>query len=106
MSFTINDVPVTSLEILKALAAEAPLPLESSKQPIKRSQGRGRPRKQELGPLQVEKYLQQYGVEYTIKAGTGKTIYKLHRCLFDPSHTKNEASIVQDSSGKLTYQCF
>lgn len=27
-------------------------------------------------------------------------------CLFDPSHTKKEASIIQDASGLITYQCF
>ncbi len=90
---------------LKRLAALAPADTPPAQKPASRSQGRRR-KQEDLGSLQVEKYLDHYGVQYTVKAGEGKTIYRLHRCLFDPSHRRNEASIVQDTSGKLTYQCF
>jgi len=60
----------------------------------------------ELGRLNVESYLQAHGIAYNIKADGSKTFYRLNACLFDPNHHKNEAAIVQDSSGLLTYQCF
>ena len=104
MNLILADVPVTSEKVLKALAAEAPP--EPVKQPTQRPPGRGRSSRPDLGSLLVEKYLTHYGVEYTTKAGDGKKIFKLRRCLFDPAHKKNEAAIIQDVSGKITYQCF
>ncbi len=58
------------------------------------------------GKLDVEAYLNHYGVEYRIKQDGTRTIYNLNHCLFDPNHTKNEAAIIQDTSGLTTYQCF
>ena len=99
--------PIT-LENLKVLAALAPQDEESLKPTIK-DKKKSQPREAQgadLGHFQIDKYLDHYGIAYTVKAAGSKTIYKLHRCLFDPSHTKNESSIVQDASGLITYQCF
>jgi hypothetical protein len=57
--------------------------------------------------LNVEAYLVHYGVEISkIKSESGRTIYGLRHCVFDQSHTSNEASVIQMSDGKLLYQCF
>jgi len=60
----------------------------------------------DLGPLDVEKYLSHYGVEFQRKDKGNKTLYILNQCLFDPNHKGKEASIIQDPTGLLTYQCF
>lgn len=62
--------------------------------------------KADLGHLDVEKYLTHYGVEYNVKKESNRTFYRIRTCLFDPSHGKNDAAIVQSTDGKLTYQCF
>lgn len=59
-----------------------------------------------LGPLDVGKYLDHYGYAYTVKDQGGKKIFRLERCLFDSDHKKNEAAIIQDAKGLITYQCF
>ena len=58
------------------------------------------------GKLDVIKYLDHYGVSYKIKSKNGACLYCLNHCVFDESHIRNEASIIQQESGKLLYQCF
>ena len=41
-----------------------------------------------------------------MKQQAGKSIYRFPQCPFDPSHGKNEASVIQDSDGLLTFWCF
>lgn len=101
----LTDVKCVSQEKLEKLAALAP---KEDSVPA-----HGRPRKEKtrknapgLGPVDVEKYLDHYGFQFTIKKEANKTIYRLSQCLFDPTHKRNEASIIQDVSGLITYQCF
>ena len=104
---TLADITPTPIEIVRKLAALAPKEDDATKH-------KGRPKKRDsrgaqaagLGPLDLEKYLNHYGVEYSVKQDAGKTLYRLRQCLFDPSHRKNEAAIVQDLNGLITYQCF
>jgi hypothetical protein len=58
--------------------------------------------------LDVKQYLADNGVDILKEKQTndGGTMYCLCSCLFDPNHSPNEAAIVQNSEGKLTYQCF
>jgi P4 family phage/plasmid primase-like protien len=102
------DIKANSIEFLKALAASAPPEEVKTAQGIYSSSksNPGVSRKSDLGMLDVEKYLSNYGIEYDVKSESNKTIYMLNQCLFDPNHGKKEASIVQDKSGLLTYQCF
>ena len=103
------DIPINDLEILKKIAALAPKEDETKDTPGK---ARGKKKasrassQSDLGPLDVEKYLSHYSIPFSKKKAAHKTIYRLKTCLFDPSHKKNEASIVQDDTGLLTYQCF
>lgn len=59
-----------------------------------------------IGQMSVAAYLDRYGIPYRIKNNGQGLIYRLDHCLFDPSHTKNESSIIQMPDGKLLYQCF
>ena len=55
----------------------------------------------------VEDYLSQYGIECCgSKRNGSSTLFKLKECVFDPSHSPNEAAIGQMDDGKLFYQCF
>ena len=56
--------------------------------------------------LDVGPYLEHYGVEYQKKQSDSGTLYTLKKCLFNPNHQPNEASIIQLADGKLLYQCF
>lgn len=67
---------------------------------------RGNQHKSGNGRVDVAAYLDHYGVTFNLKAGEQGNIYALKRCLFDPSHGPNEASIIESPDGKLFYQCF
>lgn len=58
------------------------------------------------GRLDLEDYLQRYRIPFRIKNTESGKLFLLELCLFDPSHTKNEASIIQGPDGKIRYQCF
>ncbi|MCX5812736.1 MAG: AAA family ATPase [Proteobacteria bacterium] len=58
------------------------------------------------GKVDVEAYLNHYGMRYKVKQNGKSTIYALDECLFDPDHTQGESSIIQLPDGKLLYQCF
>jgi len=101
----IEVVPVENLQELAALAPDQNESLHNHKPARKKTQNRKQ--KTDLGPLDIERYLDHYGVEYNRKSGPGGvTMYRLEACLFDTNHTRNEASINQASDGMITYQCF
>jgi hypothetical protein len=55
----------------------------------------------------IKKYLGHYNVGITnTKKDKGSTLYCLKECVFDSSHSGNEAAIIQRPEGKLVYQCF
>jgi hypothetical protein len=57
--------------------------------------------------LDVPKYLDHYNVKVIgTKQNGSSTMYCLEKCLFNESHTPNEASIGQADKGLLYYQCF
>ncbi len=59
------------------------------------------------GRFDVEAYLRHYSVEVLmIKPHAWGLLYCLQECVFDSSHTGNEAAIGQAADGKLFYQCF
>ena len=85
------------LELLQKLAAT--LPSEEKKQAQNRETGAGR--------LDVGAYLDHYGREVVkVKPQDGGLRYCLQVCIFDPSHSDNEASFFQAAGGMLSYQCF
>jgi len=106
---TLKDIPVNNESFLSKLAGLAPP--EEQKGPTSRMPGRkkSRPRgdlPSDLGPVDVESYLNHYNFEFKLKTSGSRRIYRLPYCLFDASHKKNEAAVIQDDSGLLTYQCF
>jgi hypothetical protein len=59
------------------------------------------------GCFDLGAYLAHYAVEVVrVKPHGGGLLYCLEKCLFDPSHSGNEAAIWQAADGKLYYQCF
>ncbi len=55
----------------------------------------------------VSAYLAKYGIETTgVKRNGGSCLYILKHCVFDQSHSPNEAAIGQTDDGILFYQCF
>ena len=107
-----DDIQTITIDQIRALAVQAPAEPEKAKNKAyagsdrtEKSQSRSSQRP-DLGAVDIEKYLQNYGVEYSVKTSGDKTIYNLQHCVFDPSHSNKEASIIQDSKGLITYQCF
>jgi putative DNA primase/helicase len=88
---------VTSFEAIKAAKER----FGSTEKPKRAKQSAG-----DLGPMDVARYLTDYGVSFTVKADPERTIYVLRECLFDSSHTGKESSIIQAANGTLYYQCF
>lgn len=119
-----EDVPVTAIESLRTLAAvpaKAPAPADAgqaapaSLPPAKLPAAAGSPKGAarpfkggELGPVDVDRYLQHHGIQYTVKTKGAQTLYVLEKCLFNPDHGPGEASIISAPTGKspLLYQCF
>lgn len=57
--------------------------------------------------INVPSYLSHYHIKmHKEKIHDGDTLFCLEKCVFDPSHSPNKASIRQDVNGKLYYQCF
>lgn len=90
----IQPVPVEKLREVAAMAPEEDKP--------QREQFEG----DRSGRVNINTYLDHYGVSFRIKQDGNRTIYNLDCCLFDESHIKNEASIIQNVAGLITYQCF
>jgi len=105
----LEQIPAASLTVLKATAALAPDRAQDTKAPgpgPRRPSRRRRGVKNDLGTLDVGRYLADHGIEYKTKTDAQGTMYVLARCLFDPSHGRGEAAIVQNEGEPLRYQCF
>ncbi len=106
----IDDLVPLTIEQLKAIAALAPAD-ENEKKPDTSDKGKpkksqpGANKKADLGPLNIEKYLNHYGIVFNVKTRDDRTLYRLDKCLFNAAHGKNEAYIQQDSNGTLSYCC-
>lgn len=84
-------------ELLKKLAAA--VQAQGSAQAQTKESGEGR--------FDLAAYLNHYRVEVAkVKPHGGGMLYCLQECIFDPSHSGNEAAIGQAQDGKLFYQCF
>lgn len=111
----LEDVGVTPLERLKKLADMAPAEDQYPVPAVNAAQAKGgatadgkvQKMTNNLGTLDMERYLQQYQVQYSVKQDGLRTIYQLDQCLFNPDHGKNQASIIQSAGPPyLSYQCF
>ncbi len=133
----LSDLPVTDIETLKKYASSiatmttpaagsvqgtpppaasqpaadkpappSPVPHASSSSGTQRVM-----KKNELGPLDMDKYLSHFGIAYDVKeindSKRGPAMsYRLERCVFNPDHGPNEASIIVPEKGAFLYQCF
>jgi P4 family phage/plasmid primase-like protien len=101
-----TDTAALTVEQILWLAAQAPQPEPSKPAADTYTNPRkDKAAKRVLGSLDVSAYLNAQGVAYDLKVSGDKRLYRLEQCLFDASH-RNESAIVQDSTGKVTYQCF
>ena len=107
------DVAVAHIDACRAVAAmamaENPPPEEPDPEPAaSRPSARNnvRPLADNLGAMDVGRYLRHYGREYRVKDRGDRTVYVLPQCLFNPEHRGQDAGIVQQADGKLHYQCF
>ena len=122
------DVPVTPLDVFKKYAAlasaqaprPAPGPAASSARPpadggaaAPSISGSFRPmKKNELGPIDMEKYLNHFGIVFSVKERPATkdmgaaTLYILETCLFNSDHTGGESCILVPQQGAIKYQCF
>lgn len=117
---TLADVPITSFETFKKFAALAAA--TASATPTSAGVSPPRPalppppgtkmmKPGDLGPIDMEKYLTNFGIAYSVKEKSDKTngpatFYLLDTCLFNPDHGKGEAAIVVPRQGAIKYQCF
>jgi len=113
-------LPITELETFKKFAALAPAATSassssagvySSTPALPPSPGAVRMKPGELGPIDMEKYLMNFGITFSAKEKSDKThgpamLYVLDTCLFNPDHGKGEAAIVVPQHGAIKYQCF
>ena len=109
----IDEVPILSIEKLKALADRVSTNSKTKSIVPRRLQNSGRSATKkmhphDLGSLNVEIYLDHYGIKIKqIKERAGATFFCLDECIFDGNHRGGEAAIVASPTPPhLTYQCF
>lgn len=55
----------------------------------------------------VEEFISKHGIEVMgTHTNSGDIFYKLKKCVFDPTHTNNDAAIIKRADGTLCYKCF
>jgi P4 family phage/plasmid primase-like protien len=96
------ELPIEIYERIKALLPKQETKPEPRMMPAHEGNG--------LGPLDVERYLNHYGIRPTVKQDIGRTLFLFDHCLYENEHTtpskKGDSSIIQGADGKLGYQCF
>ncbi|MFC1895609.1 phage/plasmid primase, P4 family [Thermodesulfobacteriota bacterium] len=110
---TLDDVPVLSRALLDKLAELAPQDRHTSTAHARppaasTSTLTKRMHPDDLGVLDVEAYLEHYGVDIKGKKEKGAAVfYLLEKCVFDPSHRGGDAAIVTTPDpSHLLYTCF
>lgn len=58
-------------------------------------------------PFDLEGFISKHGIEVMgTHTSDGNTFYKLKKCVFDPSHSNNDAAIIRRADGTICYKCF
>lgn len=107
---TLENIPVNTEDVIKKLLSlkepdPVPEKVEKPDKPKHSHKSHGGD-SVDLGAVDVARYLEHYGVGFDLKQDGGRSVYRLEKCLFNPGHGRNDAAVIQDSSGKLCYQCF
>ncbi|MBP7341355.1 MAG: hypothetical protein KA957_03470, partial [Syntrophaceae bacterium] len=125
----LDDIPSTDIETFRKFASrtaaaesathadgsarqDQPPPAQASQPPAPSPVAKTtRMKPNELGPLDMEKYLSHFGVKHSVKEITHSkygpaTAYVLNQCLFNADHTDGEAAIIVPHNGAFKYQCF
>lgn len=53
----------------------------------------------------IESWMQEHGIRYTIKDGDGYTKFVLDECPFDPNHKAPDSMILKQPSGAIGFKC-
>jgi len=53
----------------------------------------------------IEEWMDNYGIRYTVKSGSGYTKYVLDNCPFDPNHKAPDSMIIKQPSGAIGFKC-
>ncbi len=106
-----KDRPHRLARIISSPDARQPVPVDLlekiAREGEPESAQRTRPHGQAKGNFDLAAYLAHYGVKVVKEKRHGDAVlYCLQKCVFDPSHSDNEAAIGQAADGKLFYQCF
>ena len=56
--------------------------------------------------IDVEKILNDKGINFNAQPKGSTTYYHLDECVFNPEHNSGEVAIIQNSDGKTSYKCF
>lgn len=57
------------------------------------------------GDFDIEAWMQEHSLKYTVKAGDGYTKYVLDECPFDPNHKAPDSMILKQPSGAIGFKC-
>lgn len=94
-----DEVKVNDISLFQAVANL--LPKEEPKQaPSYQYRGGGNNE-----PFDLEKFLNEHGVQYKKESCAKWTKYVLDHCFFNPEHKGKDAAIIQMSSGAIKYTC-
>lgn len=53
----------------------------------------------------IEEWMDNYGIRYTVKSGSGYIKYVLDNCPFDPNHKAPDSMIIKQPSGAIGFKC-
>lgn len=57
------------------------------------------------GDFDIENWMREHSLKYTVKAGDGYTKYVLDECPFDPNHKAPDSMILKQPSGAIGFKC-
>lgn len=98
-----TDGWIVPIHLLDALAGEMPDGKPSTPAASPSTDGTLKSR------LQIARWLNDRGVPYRVKSepdASGRRIYVLKNCPFDPSHADPDACVMQSPDGRLSAKCF
>lgn len=93
-----DEIKVNDISLFRAVADLLPKD-EPEPSPQYRSGGNSE-------PFDLERFLNEHGVQYSKETTAKWTKYILDHCFFNPEHKGKDAAIVQMASGAIKYVCY
>lgn len=94
-----DEIKVNDISLFQSVAALLPKeePKPTSQYPYRGGNNE---------PFDLEKFLNEHGVQYKREVTAKWTKYVLDHCFFNPEHKGKDAAIVQMQSGAIKYVCY